>query len=117
MVGANNTGRFSVFESRPEIIHSLQRSEILDTRTCNYCLSVDGRSVYPGDEIAEIEQFHHMCRGIWVAISKTEADKPDVTGVPKDLKERVGTLSEFRQMDKPKPLENSLAEDFIKGDK
>jgi len=117
MVGAINTGRFSVFESRPEIIHSLQRSEILDTRTCNYCLSVDGRSVYPGDEIAEIEQFHHMCRGIWVAISKTEADKPDVTGVPKDLKERVGTLSEFRQMDKPKPLENSLAEDFIKGDK
>jgi len=117
MVGAINTGRFSVFDSRPEVIHSLQRSEILDTRTCNYCLSVDGRSVYPGDDIAEIEQFHHMCRGIWVAISRTEVDKPEVTGVPKDLKERVGTLSEFKQMDKPNPLENSLADDFIKGGK
>ena len=117
MVGAINTGRFSVFDSRPEVIHSLQRREILDTRTCNYCLSVDGRSVYPGDDIAEIEQFHHMCRGIWVAISRTEVDKPEVTGVPKDLKERVGTLSEFKQMDKPNPLENSLADDFIKGGK
>lgn len=115
MVGGINTGRYSVFEGRPEVIHSLQRSEILDTRTCNYCLSIDGRSVYPGDDIAEIEQFHFNCRGIWVAIHKEEVDKPPVTDIPDYLRERVGTLSEFKQLPKARPLKDSLAYDFLQG--
>lgn len=57
----------------------------------------------------------HNCRGIWVAIHKEELEKPPVTDIPKYLRERVGTLSEFRQISKARPLAGSLADDFLKG--
>lgn len=112
-VGGINNGRGSVFEDNEEDIHGLQRSEILDNRICNFCLSMDGRIVEATDPIAKQGVFHFRCRGIWVAISKEEAELPNITGVPESLRERIGTLTEFKQIPQPKPLDNSLAEEFV----
>lgn len=113
-VGGINLGRDSVFDANGDDIFSLQRSELLDSRICNYCLSMDGRTVLPDDEIVKHGQFHFRCRGIWVAVSKEETEKPQISGIPQQLRQRVGTLNEFEQIDKPIPLKNSLAEDFLK---
>ena len=114
-VGGINQGRMSVFDEYPEMIYGLQRSEILDNRVCNFCLSMDGRVVELDDPIANVGSFHFRCRGIWVEILREEAEKPDIGGIPAQLRERVGTLDEFRQIDTPMPLKDSLAEEFIKG--
>lgn len=109
--GGINSGRDSVFKQNPEKIYALQRSEILDTHICNYCLSVDGRVVELSDPITKFEQFHFLCRGIWVSIGVDEAEKPDIGGIPDDLREQIGTLNEFEQIKKPDTLPGSLAEE------
>ena len=113
-VGGINTGRQSVFDTYPERIFALQRSEILDGRVCNFCISLDGRVVMVDDDITKQGQFHFNCRGIWVSILIDEEEKPEIGGVPSNLRERIGTLNEFEQIPKPQPLKGSLAEDFTK---
>jgi len=113
-VGGINQGRISVFEEYPEKIYAVQRSEILDSRVCNYCLSMDGRVVQKEDILLKHGPFHHMCRGIWVEILKEETEKPEISGVPSDLREKIGTLDEFSQLSNPNPLPGSLADEFIK---
>jgi len=113
-VGGINQGRLSVFDEYPEMIYALQRSEILDNRICNFCLSIDGRVVERGDPITKMGPFHFRCRGIWVEILREEAEKPEIGGIPAQLRERVGTLDEFKQISSPIPLKGSLAERFIK---
>lgn len=98
----------------PDQIHCYQRSEILDDKTCNFCLSMDGRSVAPGDPLTKMDQFHPDCRGIWVAVSKQELEPPKITGVPKFLRKRAGRLDEFERLPKPVPLKGRLAEDFLR---
>ena len=111
--GGINMGRNSVFEDNPDKIYALQRSELLDNRVCNYCISMDGRVIQASDNISKHEQFHFLCRGIWVQISNDETDKPEITGVPQQLRERIGTLQEFQQLPKPMPLKDSLAADYV----
>jgi hypothetical protein len=111
--GGINMGRQSVFDGNPDKIYALQRSEILDERVCNYCVSMDGRVVDKTDNVTQTEQFHFLCRGIWVSIANQETEKPDITGIPTQLRERIGTLQEFKQIPKPLPLPGSLAADFI----
>jgi hypothetical protein len=53
MSGYINHGRNIVFDKNSEDIHALQRSEILDQTTCNFCLSVDGRVVEKDDPFAQ----------------------------------------------------------------
>lgn len=43
-----NLGRASIFERYPEQVYALQYSAILDDRTTDRCLSLDGRIVAPG---------------------------------------------------------------------
>jgi predicted transcriptional regulator len=107
-------GRDSVFGENGDKIYGLQRSEILDDRICNYCLSIDGRVCEFNDPFTKMSQFHHRCRGIWVHIGTKEEVKPDITGIPQELRERVGTLNEFDQLKKPVPLPGSLADEFLK---
>jgi predicted RNA-binding protein YlxR (DUF448 family) len=71
----------------------LQRSEVLDQRTCIFCESMDSRIVSTDDDLASTDQFHVNCRGIWVAILNDEADKPDITGVPQSLRDRMSTAT------------------------
>ena len=75
---------------------------------------MDGRVVQPDDNIAGTGQFHFNCRGIWVSIASEEAQKPDITGVPSQLRDRIGSLGQFEQLAKPIPLKGSLAEEFTK---
>lgn len=84
---AINYGRNDVFTRNQAMIHALQRSEILDTKTCNFCFSMDGKVVLPSDQWAQQGVFHSSCRGIWVEILKDEQGVEDieVTGIPAEI--------------------------------
>lgn len=93
MVGQSiNTGRNDVFQRNTGLIHALQRSEILDSKTCNFCLSMDGLTVDPTDKWAKADNFHDYCRGIWVEILKDEqgSESIEVTGVPNAIGDLYG---------------------------
>ncbi len=114
LMGGFNQGRLATYEANKDKIYALQRSELLDKKICNYCLSIDSRVITPDDPMAKIDQFHFYCRGIWVEILEDEAEKPDITGIPDNLKSRVGTLNDFKQISSPEPLEGSPTEAFVK---
>jgi hypothetical protein len=65
-------------------VHALQRSEILDLVTCNYCLSVGGRVVEKDDVFSQ--NTISYCRGIWVAILEGEAELTSIGGIPQFLR-------------------------------
>lgn len=91
IVGQNiNGGRNDVFERNGDKIYALQRSEVLDNKTCDFCLSMDGLVVELADTWARTDTFHDSCRGIWVAILKEELNPPEITGVPDDLASYYG---------------------------
>lgn len=85
-----NNGRNDVFQRNIGMIRSLQRSEILDEKTCDFCLSMDGLVVKPDDKWASTDVFHGSCRGIWVEIMKEEENPPEITGVPDNLGDYYG---------------------------
>lgn len=113
-----NTGRKLVFDKNKNKIHGLQRSEILDEVTCNFCLSMDGRIVETDDSIAREGTFHSNCRGIWVEILKDEEELPEITGVPNSLRDRLGdAVNELVQPKKPIVRKDSLAAQAIENGK
>jgi len=87
---AINMGRKDVFDRNESKIYALQRSEILDSDTCDFCLSMDGRIVDLKDSWASEDSFHSNCRGIWVEILQEEPDKPDIDGVPDNVSDYYG---------------------------
>jgi hypothetical protein len=90
VAGYINHGRDTVFDRNGKDIYGLQRSELLDQHTCNYCLSLDGRIVERADPFSHNTIFHSNCRGIWVAIMQDEEEKPAIGGIPQSLRERFG---------------------------
>ena len=88
--GYINHGRGVVFDKNADDIYALQRSELLDPTTCNYCLSLDGRIIEKDDPFGQNTIFHSNCRGIWVAILKDEDQLPAVGGIPQSLRDRFG---------------------------
>jgi len=90
IAGHINLGRRTVFEKNEKKIYALQRSEILDSKTCNFCLSIDERIIKMDDQLGKIGTFHSSCRGIWVEILKDEEEKPKITGVPNSIRDRIG---------------------------
>jgi hypothetical protein len=105
-----NNGRDAVFTQNSDDIYALQRSELLDKKTCNFCLSIDGRVVEKDDSFAKIPSFHSNCRGIWVAIMNDEQDKPAITGIPQTLRNRVGnSINDLSQPSKPITRAGTLA--------
>lgn len=110
-----NNGRNSVFDRNGEDVYGLQRSEILDKRTCNFCISMDARVVPPGSEWASTDTFHSNCRGIWVAIMKDEQNPPPIDGVPENVGNYYGgQTNALIQPKLPIPKPGSLAERFVK---
>lgn len=87
---AINMGRKDTFNRNADKIYALQRSEILDQDTCDFCLSMDGRVVALDDEWAGEDCFHTNCRGIWVQILKEEPEPPEIDGVPENLADYYG---------------------------
>lgn len=80
-----NMGRNDVFSRNRDKIYALQRSEVLDERTCEFCLSMDGLVVDPDDDWASTDVFHENCRGIWVEILNDEENPPEITGVDEEI--------------------------------
>lgn len=113
--GYINQGRRTVFTKYEDDIHALQRSEILDLKTCNYCLSVDGRVIEKTDSFVKNDIFHSNCRGIWVEILKDEEELPEITGIPQTLKDRFGgTVNDLIQPKNPQTKKGTLADKFNK---
>ena len=110
-----NQGRKLVFDRNANKIHALQRSEILDEVTCNFCLSMDGRVVELDDSITKEGTFHSHCRGIWVEILKDEEELPEITGIPNSLRDRLGdSVNEIVQPKTPIVRKDSLAAQLLK---
>lgn len=111
-------GRDVVFTDNADDIHALQRSELLDAATCNFCLSMDGRIIPLNDKMAKVGTYHSYCRGMWVEIMKGEEDLPKVTGVPKSIRDRFGGgVNELVQPTQPILRKDSLADQYIQRNK
>ena len=85
-----NNGRNDVFARNHDMIYALQRSELLDQKTCNFCLSIDGLVIEPSDPWASTDVFHSNCRGLWVEIMNDELNPPPVTGIPSEVGDYYG---------------------------
>lgn len=110
LAGYVNHGRNLVHEASAEKIYGLQRSELLDARTCNYCLSIDGRVIEKDDPFGTNTIFHSSCRGIWVSILLNESELPPIDGIPQSLKDRFGdAVNDLIQPKTPRTKKDSLA--------
>ncbi len=79
-----NAGRDTVFVTYENQIDRYDYSAILDRKTCPICKDLDG-TVLSKEQYAKtrwVPPIHFHCRCIWVAILKTEQDKPAITGMP-----------------------------------
>jgi hypothetical protein len=113
--GYMNHGRGVVFDAYDDRIYALQRSEILDTKVCNYCLSIDGRIIEKDDSFGLNTIFHSSCRGLWSEILVEEEEKPPISGIPQSLRDRFGdAVNALIQPRKPIVKKDSLANKFIK---
>lgn len=114
------TGRNAVFEENLPDIAMFQRSEVLDSRTCNMCLSLDKRVVKADDPMRRLNQVHNCCRGVWIAIKQDDPNAPTVTGVPKSVSNAFQTvdgkpqMNAFKQLKKPINATNQEVQDIIR---
>ena len=119
-----NKGRRIVFEGSDVVVQAYMRSEILDDRTCNVCMSLDRRVVKADDPFSQMSLVHNNCRGIWVAIGKdvpTIDEVQDVTlGIPKTVRDSFETVGgvpqrdSFVQLKKPINRSNKEVQNEIK---
>lgn len=113
-----NNGRADTFEEHADKIVALQRSEILDDKTCNFCLSMDALVISPDDEWARMNTFHDWCRGIWVEILSDEENPPEVTGIPSDIGDYYGgQTNDLKQPKNPIVRPGSLAAQVVESQK
>lgn len=103
-----NRGRKQVFFANLNKITHFQRSEVLDIRTCNMCLSLDKRIVKADDPFSHMETIHTYCRGTWVPIfTSEEQPKDSAVGVPKTIRDSFESIdgrpvvNDFKQLKKP----------------
>jgi hypothetical protein len=89
-----NEGRRLVFEKNITEIIGYLRSEILDDRTCPICEALDGAQVKPSDAMAQLDQVHTNCRGVWVPILNDE-DVDDKWGVSKTIRNAFDTENRY----------------------
>ena len=112
--GALNQGRRASFTAYKDDIYALQRSELLDNVTCDYCLSLDGRVFRKNDSFTKIDTFHSSCRGLWIEILKIEEEKPDIEGIPQTLRDRFDSVNVFKPPRHPIVKKDSLAAEYLR---
>ena len=56
------------------------------------CMSLDGRVLAPRDPFTQIGQIHTNCRGMWVAILKSDQELPPAKTLPKSISGRFRTV-------------------------
>lgn len=108
--GSLNMGRTTIFERYPEKIYGFQYSAILDERTTETCLSLDGRVVPAGSDAfyTYSPPRHFNCRSVWVEILMEEKFKPRFTTIPNSIPDNP-TVQTHQKMLKPTVLKNSPA--------
>lgn len=84
-------GRRMVFEDNVDQLQGYQRSEVLDDRTCNVCISLDGRIVPTDDPMANLTEVHSNCRGIWIPVLNGE-EVDGTWGIPKTVRDNFDTV-------------------------
>lgn len=93
----------------------MQYSAIIDQRTTQTCLSLDGRVVKPGS--SEFYDYmpprHYNCRSIWVEILQEETFKPEYNNVPSSVPKNA-TIDGHKDMKTPDVLKDSQAVDQIR---
>lgn len=110
LTGALNMGRAAIFERFPELIYGFQFSAILDDRTTDTCLSLDGRVVKAGspDFYTYSPPRHYNCRSIWVEILNDEEFKPEFDEIPSTVPTNA-TIDVHKDMKVPDVRQNSPA--------
>lgn len=110
VIGSLNFGRAAIFERFPEKVYAMQYSAIIDDRTTDLCLSLDGRIVEPGsdDFYSYSPPQHYNCRSIWVEILQDEEFKPDIDGIPGSI-EPNDTIDSAKDLSAPVVKKNSVA--------
>jgi len=101
-----NRGRLDVFNHFIEQIQKFQRSEVIDSATCEMCMSLDGRVVNVDDPVANMDLVHTECRGVWVPIM-VDDEQPPLDPVPKSIMDNFDTVdgrpvvNAFKNLKKP----------------
>lgn len=115
-----NRGRRQVFLDNIGKITKFQRSEVLDSNTCNICLSLDSRIVPADSPMAEMDLVHSHCRGLWVPIFVVD-DQPEDNPIPKTVQDAFDVIdgrpvmNGFRQVKNPiQRADNKEAQAIIK---
>lgn len=121
MVGESiNKGRRFLFDQYATRIKAYQRSEVLDQKTCNVCLSLDKRVVRADDPFIKLDLVHSHCRGFWVPVFTDEVMPTKNVGLPKtvtnafDTLGGVPTVNSFTQLKKPLNKSNEEVQEEIK---
>lgn len=99
---AINLGRATVFERYPEKVYAVQYSAIIDERTTDRCLSLDGRVVKKWSKAFYDYNppQHRWCRSIRVEILVDEEFKPSITWIPDSIEPTL-SLDNTPVMTKP----------------
>lgn len=114
-----NAGRSLVYTKNTGQVAALQRSELLDSRTCAMCMSIDGRVIEKDDPFGQVGQIHTNCRGVWVTVLKSDAEQPTPKPIPKSILNRfdrvdgVPVANAFRQPKKPIVTKDSRVQERI----
>lgn len=101
-------------------IVAFQRSEVLDGRTCNMCLSLDKRTIRPTDPMRHLRLVHDFCRGFWVPIFGTDREQPEANGIPQSIAKSFDTIdgrpviNSFKQLKRPINPKNQAVQEEIK---
>ena len=110
-----NVGRRIVFDKHVIMVKAFQRSEVLDSRTCNVCLSLDKRIINADEPFAKLDLVHSHCRGFWVPILQEE-EITEPIGIPKTIQSAFDTVggapvvNSFTQLKKPINKSNEEAQ-------
>ena len=110
LYGSLNMGRGSIYERYPEQIYGFQFSAIIDEKTTDTCLALDGRVIKVGspDFYLYNPPLHYECRSIFVEILNDEEFKPEETGIPSRIPAGKG-IDNFKDLTVPIVEANSPA--------
>lgn len=102
MGGAFNTWRLAVFETYPDKIYAFQYTAVLDRRTTNLCLSLNGRVIDKDDpDFYRLTPPNHpRCRSFWVEILEDEFVKPKIWKIPASISRENTWYTNFQDLQK-----------------
>ncbi len=105
IAGAFSSGRLSVFDKYRDKVYAFQYAAVLDKRTTNFCLSMNGRVIGPDDaDFYRLSPPNHVgCRSFWVEILKDEFVKPEIEPIPGSIPRNRTGLTNFQDLKKVYP--------------